>query len=179
MSINDKNSGPFRVLTGLGSNKGDRRSLLISALDAVGRLPGTDVTAVSSLYSTTPVLAEGDDFLNAVAVLKTNLSPAGLLDELKKIEFSLGRTGSGTDARPIDLDIIFFDSATVRTLDLQIPHPAWQDRRFVLIPLLEVCGTGKDPVSGKLIRDLPCMNQKPGPDVARNRGPEWYANISE
>lgn len=175
VSIKDNASGPFRVLVGTGSNKGDRLSMLISALDATGRLPGTRVTGVSSLYRTSPIAAEGGDFLNAVAVLETRLTPTKLLDGLKKIELSLGRTGSRSDARPIDLDILFFGSSATSTPNLVIPHPSWRKRRFVLIPLQEVCGETIDPISGMPVKEMNCMNQKPGRDVVLASGPEWYS----
>ena len=177
VSINNELPDVYRVLVGIGSNLGDRLSMLKTALDAAGSLPGTRVTGVSSLYSTRPVKAAGGDFLNAVAVIETGLTPHKLLSHLKAIEKVLGRTGSGHDARPADLDILFFGSRRVNTPDLQIPHRFWKDRHFVLVPLGDVCGDTVDPVSGQMIRDMDCMGQKPGKDIDRICGPKWYDNL--
>jgi 2-amino-4-hydroxy-6-hydroxymethyldihydropteridine diphosphokinase len=76
----------------------------------------------------------------------TNLSPFKLLDILKDIEATMGRTKSktGYEDRSIDIDIIFYDNEEIQSDQLTIPHPHFKKREFVMIPLLEIVEKG-DP----------------------------------
>lgn len=127
-----------RVAIALGSNLGDRLRTLRRAVTALSDL-GT-VEAVSSLYQTEPVGGPPqDDYLNAVVVLETALSPRELLDRLKAVEQSAGRRRvERWGPRTLDLDIITFEATTVDNHDLQIPHPRAMERRFVLAPLADI-----------------------------------------
>jgi 2-amino-4-hydroxy-6-hydroxymethyldihydropteridine diphosphokinase len=126
---------------GLGSNVGDRRAHLQSAVDA---LPahGVDVLASSSTYDTVPVGAILDqaDFLNACLRVRTELVPEALLDACKAVERELGRTTGGPrhGPRPIDVDVLLLADIQLRTERLRLPHEQVLARRFVLIPLLEL-----------------------------------------
>lgn len=123
---------------GIGSNLGDSIARVrdaVAALAAVG-----EVTAVSSLYRSKPWgVADQPDFINAAALLSTELSPRELLVELKKIERRLGREpGYRWGPRAIDLDIVYYDDVEIDEPDLRIPHAHFLDRAFVLIPLAEI-----------------------------------------
>lgn len=137
----------FTAILAIGSNLGNRRQNLVKALDSLQDCGAATVMATSSLYRTEPVDTAGGEFLNAVVMVKTELTPEQLLDVIKTIEHSLGRTGSQSDARPADLDILFFDQIIRNSPGLTIPHPRWLNRTFVLIPLAEICELLQSPGS--------------------------------
>jgi 2-amino-4-hydroxy-6-hydroxymethyldihydropteridine diphosphokinase len=94
-------------------------------------------------------------FLNMVAEAETELFPLQLLHRIAKVELQLGRrrlTPKGP--RTIDIDIILFGSAMVTTPELEIPHPRFRDRRFVLAPLADLAPELRDPVTRKTVREL-------------------------
>jgi 2-amino-4-hydroxy-6-hydroxymethyldihydropteridine diphosphokinase len=129
---------------GLGSNLGDRRAMLQAAVDGLaGR--GVRVVASSSAYETDPVgdVLDQPAFLNACVAVSTELGPDALLDAVKDVERALGRVTEGQDyvhhgPRPIDVDVLLYDGREHRSEKLIVPHPALLERRFVLIPLLEL-----------------------------------------
>lgn len=137
-----------KVYLGLGSNKGDRLRFLKSALAGIRKLNRTRVEAVSSVYETEPVgNKDQSQFLNAVAVIDTALSPQELLRELKTIEQLLGRKERiRWGPREIDIDILYYDDLVVNEGPLRIPHGEVANRRFVLIPLSEIARELSDPV---------------------------------
>ena len=130
----------MKAALGLGSNQGESIRLLQTALDALDALPGTKVTAVSSLYRTAPVgYADQPDFYNAVAELETSLSPRALLGACLGIEAALGRVRTFRNApRVIDIDLLFMENVRSSDPELILPHPRVMERGFVLIPLLEL-----------------------------------------
>ena len=132
----------------LGSNLGSREENISAALGLFAR--ECEVAAVSSLYETPPVgYADQGDFLNAAALLKTELGPLALLDLCNEIEARLGRKRTFKNApRPIDADIIFYGSAELDTPRLSIPHPRWLERDFVLTPLLDLYDAGAFSLAG-------------------------------
>ena len=125
-----------RYAIGLGSNLGDRLAHLSDALQAIERSLGP--ADVSSLYETEPVGGpEQDPFLNAVAIVDTELSPHQVLDVLQDIERSQGRERSvHWGPRTLDLDVVA--GPRVETVRLTVPHPRAAEREFVLRPLAEV-----------------------------------------
>jgi 2-amino-4-hydroxy-6-hydroxymethyldihydropteridine diphosphokinase len=127
-----------RFAIGLGSNLGDRIDHLRSAVDVLGQLG--DVGPVSSLYESAPVGGpEQDPFLNAVALLESELKPHALLERLLEIEAGEGRVRKVRwGPRTLDLDILSSDGDPVTDESLQIPHPRAHEREFVLRPLIEV-----------------------------------------
>ena len=130
-----------RAVLGLGTNLGDRAENLRAALDALGRLPGTRVETVSSVWQTAPfdVPDQQQDYWNICASLETALSPHALLGACLGIEAALGRVRrTYHGARVIDLDLLLYDGATVREKELTVPHPGILDRAFVLFPLSEL-----------------------------------------
>ena len=124
---------------GLGANLGDARGALQSALQAVAALPGVDLVAVSSLYRSAPGDAGGPDYVNAVAHVRTTLSPLQWLHALQRIEQAAGRERPYRNApRTLDLDVLTYGAARVETPELTLPHPRMHERAFVLLPLSEL-----------------------------------------
>jgi len=127
---------------GIGSNLGDRKNNIKSALKKVNGLKGTKVVNTSKIIETKPVggAVGQNDYLNAAAKIKTSLKPRVLLKELKNIESRLGRPRKHArySARTIDLDIIFYGDKIISSKGLEIPHPRIFEREFVIKPLLEI-----------------------------------------
>jgi len=143
----------------LGSNLGDRELNLLLAVAELGKIYGSRVTALSSFYETVPIgmPAGTPSFYNAVARLCTTFpSPLALLKELQRIEQQLfGRAASAVPAsRRMDLDLLLFGNQTMETVELTLPHPRMTQRRFVLIPLLEIAPALADPLSGASLKAL-------------------------
>jgi 2-amino-4-hydroxy-6-hydroxymethyldihydropteridine diphosphokinase len=126
---------------GLGSNVGDRRAHLQSA---VSELPayGVQVIASSSVYETEPVglVLDQREFYNACLRVETDHGPEQLLDACKAVERTLGREPGGVrhGPRPIDVDVLLLGDVQFESARLTLPHPEVSSRRFVLVPLLEL-----------------------------------------
>ena len=136
---------------GLGSNLGDREGHLLQATEMLSRLPDTALLRVSSVYDTEPVgEVDQPEFLNAVALLETQLTARQLLWNLLLIERRLGRVRSQKwGPRTIDLDLLLHGDLVVDEADLQVPHPEMHRRAFVLVPLLELEPNLTHPVTGE------------------------------
>lgn len=147
----------------LGANLGDPLRTLQLAIGNLRALPGTQLAAVSSFYRSTPLGPAGQpDYINAVVVLETNLTPHGLLDQLQNIENQHGRTRSlRWGARTLDLDLLLYGSDEIHTSSLNVPHPELKNRNFVVIPLLEAC-PGLVLPDGTAITDLPVAHDFTG-----------------
>lgn len=147
---------------GLGANLGDPLATLGAALEALDRLPRTRVAGCSSWYRSDPVDAEGPPFVNAVARLRTALSPQELLASLQAIEHLHGRVRPYPNApRTLDLDLLLHGGQAHEGSGLTLPHPRMHRRAFVLRPLteltpdLEIPGRG---TVGTLLAD--CADQR-------------------
>lgn len=119
----------------------DRHINIKSAVKKISELKETQAIKLSKIIETEPIGGPPGQrkFLNAVLKIRTNLSPATLLKELKKMEKSLGRKECVRfGPRVIDLDILFFGGKVINTKSLKVPHPRMFEREFVLRPLLEV-----------------------------------------
>ena len=124
---------------GVGANLGEARRAVMQALDDLGRLPGTQLVARSSLYRTAPVDASGPDYVNAVAALATSLTAPDLLAHLQSLERRAGRERPWRHApRTLDLDLLLYGAGRIDSPALTVPHPRWDQRAFVLVPLAEV-----------------------------------------
>lgn len=114
-------------------------SQLRAAVAELARLPGTRLHAVSSIYRSAPVDADGPDFYNLVVQLDTALPAHALLDALQSIEYRFGRQRPYRNApRTLDLDLLLYDDQQIDTSRLRVPHPRMGERAFVLRPLAEL-----------------------------------------
>jgi 2-amino-4-hydroxy-6-hydroxymethyldihydropteridine diphosphokinase len=158
---------PVTAYVALGANLGEARSTVLQALDALSRLPETQLTARSRLYRTAPFEARGPDFINAVARIDTRLTAPDLLDALQALENQAGRLRPYVNApRSLDLDLLFYGDACLHSPRLTLPHPRWRDRAFVLVPLADVWPQRVRPedlarVAGQAIEPLPQADQEP------------------
>ena len=136
---------------GLGANIGEPRRQLQDALQDLGALPQTRVTATSGFYRSAPAgYLDQPEFLNAVAELDTGLAPGPLLEGLQAIEKRHGRERSFANApRTLDLDLLLYGDSTLDTPLLTLPHPRMHERAFVLRPLLELDSEISIPGKGK------------------------------
>ncbi|MFZ0806419.1 MAG: 2-amino-4-hydroxy-6-hydroxymethyldihydropteridine diphosphokinase [Candidatus Sulfotelmatobacter sp.] len=149
----------------LGSNLGDRAQNL---RDATGRLVAAGrVTSVSCFYETEPVeLTEQPWFLNCAVALETLLTPPELMKTLLAIEQAMGRRRTKEKGpRTIDIDILLYGNEIVDSPELQIPHPAMNERRFVLEPLAEIAPEARHPALKKSAREL--LAELPAGQVVR------------
>lgn len=140
----------------LGSNIGNRMDFLQNAINEIYESIG-DLVSISGVYQTPAWGFNSDDFYNACIAVRTFLSENEVLKMLLEIENSLGRNrtgGKGYEARTIDLDIIFSSEGSIATKDLVIPHPAMQDRKFVLEPLAEIAGGMVHPKLKQTVKQL-------------------------
>ena len=129
-----------RVYVGLGSNLDGPRQRIERALMALGNLPLTRPIAHSPLYASSPVGPQDQpDFINAVALLATRLSPLALLDQLQALEQAHRRRRERRwGPRTLDLDVLLFDDECLDLPRLRLPHPAMRERAFVLVPLADI-----------------------------------------
>jgi 2-amino-4-hydroxy-6-hydroxymethyldihydropteridine diphosphokinase len=129
-----------RAYVGLGANLGaDLPATLTQAALSLAALPRTAVAALSSVWRSAPVDADGPDFLNAVVALDTELAPMELLDALQALESAHGRERPYRNApRTLDLDLLLYGDLVLDEPRLTVPHPRLGERAFVLRPLLEI-----------------------------------------
>ncbi|MBN1504664.1 MAG: 2-amino-4-hydroxy-6-hydroxymethyldihydropteridine diphosphokinase [Candidatus Eisenbacteria bacterium] len=125
---------------GIGSNLGEKEKNIRRAVDEIAVMPFTKLITVSSLYDSEPVgEVEQGNFVNAVALVETDLPARRLLWNLMLIEQRMGRVRTVRwGPRTIDLDIVLYGKNIVEEDGLVIPHPEMEKRAFVLIPLLEI-----------------------------------------
>lgn len=130
----------FSAFIGLGSNLEDPAMQVRQALKALHQLPQTELVQASNLYSSAPIGPQDQPtFINAVAQLRTSLTPIALLDALQAVENAAGRVRTRHwGERTLDLDMLLYNTATINDPRLQVPHPHMLKRRFVLLPLLEI-----------------------------------------
>ena len=139
----------------LGSNLREPQRQLQAGLAALACLPDTQLIAQSSLYRSAPVgYLEQPDFVNAVAAIRTALSPRALLDALLAIERVHGRVREFANApRTLDLDITLYGERVIHEPRLSIPHPRMHERAFVMVPLAQIAPDATVPGRGR-VRDL-------------------------
>jgi 2-amino-4-hydroxy-6-hydroxymethyldihydropteridine diphosphokinase len=130
-----------KAYVGLGSNLGDRRAAIESAVRRLAATPCTRVLRRSAVRETDPVgKTDQPRFLNAVVEIETSLPARRLLERLKAIESEMGRErGERWGPRVIDLDLLLYGRRTARAPGLVVPHPRLAERAFVLEPLAELC----------------------------------------
>ena len=126
----------MKATISLGSNLGDRFQYLQNALDSINLLTGTQVHSVSPVFETDPVGGpDQGQYLNAVAVVKTILSPEQFLAATQEIELAQDRERNERwGPRTLDIDLLAMDTEVRSTLELELPHPRAHERAFVLLP---------------------------------------------
>ena len=144
-----------KIYLGLGSNVGDRRATLDRGLEALNA-PDLRILRVSPIYETEPQgLREQEWFLNLVAEAETSLFPRQLLQRIRRVEREFGRKRTVPNGpRTLDIDILFFARSIIQSADLQVPHPRYSERRFVLAPMADLAPDWRDPQSGRSMRVL-------------------------
>lgn len=153
---------------GLGSNRrharhGDPRAVLLAALAA---LESADIEAVdaSPIISSDPLGPSRRRYANAVALVASTLSPPEMLERLQQIEASFGRRiGQRWSARTLDLDILLWSGGTWSDGALTVPHPAIEQRAFVLGPLRAIVPEWQHPLNGRSVRQLAARLSRPKP----------------
>jgi 2-amino-4-hydroxy-6-hydroxymethyldihydropteridine diphosphokinase len=170
-----------RAVLALGGNLGDRLESLQSALDALHDAPGIQALSVSPVYETAPFggapdapdakdLSEQPSYLNAVALIGTDLTPHQLLIRTQAIEEALHRVrGQRWAPRTIDVDIIVYDDLELADEDLIVPHVRAHERSFVLRPWHDIepdaVIPGRGPIAA-LLAGLPPDGIEPRPDLS-------------
>ena len=143
-----------RVYVGLGSNLADPAEQLRAAIKAIGLLPQSSLSGVSSFYVSDSLLPGQPRYTNAVAALDTSLPPLALLDALQGIENDQGRKRlERWGPRTLDLDILLFGDRLIDEPRLKVPHYQMQVRAFVLYPLAELA-PGIILADGRALNDL-------------------------
>ena len=145
------------LLLGLGSNTGNRKQMLTSAIILIGEIIG-DVKAISNIYETSPEGFESpNDFFNIAIAVETDLPPLEILARTQAIEREMGRTHKNPEIyedRCIDIDILFYGNLIHASKTLRIPHPLAHTRSFVLEPLSDIAPDFLHPEWNKSIADL-------------------------
>lgn len=145
----------MKAAIAIGSNLGDRTAHIEFAITRLRELLRD--LRVSPIIETEPVDVPDEQprYLNAVVVGETDLEPEALLDELTAIELARGRRREFRNAaRTLDLDIILYGDRIIRTPALEVPHPRFREREFVLGPLAELEPDWIDPVTGVKVGEL-------------------------
>lgn len=153
------------VVVAFGSNVGDRQRHLVAAAERVAALLSS--FRLSSIVETAAVgagLEHDPPYLNAVGVGESDRPAREIYEALRSIERDAGRTRPYQGApRTLDLDLILAGDEIVGDTDLQVPHPRFRDRLFVLEPLVELAPDLIDPVTGLTARQLRDRVREKGP----------------
>jgi 2-amino-4-hydroxy-6-hydroxymethyldihydropteridine diphosphokinase len=144
----------------LGSNMHNRKRLLMQAKTLLLSAPRTRFVDQSPIYETTPVDVKPEykdmAYLNSVVILESELPLESWISYLGKIEDNLGRvrTEDRNAPRPIDIDIIYAGDQIIDGGGLEVPHPRWAERRFVVQPLCDVRPELVLPEAHKPVSDI-------------------------
>lgn len=135
----------MKYIIGVGTNIGDRKENIDRAIESLSLVPKCEVARVSSIYETEPVgYADQQSFYNAVTEVESTLTPNEMLGVCLGIEAGFGRVREIKNGpRILDLDLILAENEKIDSENLTVPHPRFHERRFVLIPLLELFPDGE------------------------------------
>ena len=151
------------VLVGLGSNLDGPARQIGTAFDMLGAIVQTRVIARSALYRSSPLGGiEQPDFVNAAALLETDLGVREFLEQLQQIECARGRERGEIHWGPrvLDLDLLAYGGLSIDEPGLTVPHPGIALRNFVLLPLREIAPDFDIPGLGR-VRELPVNESEP------------------
>ena len=143
------------VLLGFGANLGNRRETLLAAWRELGELPEIEKVRISRLIETQAFGGPTNQpqYLNAVGLIRTTLTPQRLLDVLHDIERRFGRVRTERwEPRTLDLDILLFGDLIIKTETLTIPHPEMLRRDFVMEPAVGIAPDFVHPEIGLTLR---------------------------
>jgi len=144
------------VYLGLGSNLGDRLAALAGGVAELEQ-EGVRLIERSSIYETEPVgIAEQPWYLNQVVAGRTRHAPLELLERCLRIEARFGRERTEVRFGPrfLDIDILLYGDQVIDQERLTVPHPRMHERRFVLVPLVEIAPALADPRNGDAYADV-------------------------
>lgn len=145
----------IEVYIGIGSNLDDPLYHVKQAISELRQLAQCEYIATSALYRSAPMGPPGQpDYINAVSLLQTDLTPLDLLDQLQAIEHAHGRMRDGQrwGPRTLDLDILLYGEKIINEARLRVPHPGLHERSFVLYPLQDINPALVIPGDGPLAR---------------------------
>ena len=164
------------AFVGLGSNLGHPRRRLARALAQLARLPRSRLVAASGNYVSAPVdcTEPQPDYVNAVAALRTALTPSALLNRMRAIERRQGRRRHGPTRRNaprvLDLDLLMFGRRRLSRPQLSLPHPRMHERAFVLQPLIDIAPATSIPGRGAA---RTWLRRARWQRISRTRGHAW------
>ena len=139
----------------LGSNLGDSRQTVATAVTELAQDSQSSLVACSSWYKTAPIGPPQPNYINGCILLQTQRAPLNLLHWLLQIEQKFGRKRTQHwGPRTLDLDLILYGDLILQTPQLTLPHPRLRERAFVLVPLAEIWPDGIEPVSGLPLTQL-------------------------
>jgi dihydroneopterin aldolase/2-amino-4-hydroxy-6-hydroxymethyldihydropteridine diphosphokinase len=149
--INGENQTHYAYIS-LGTNVGNKKENLVNAINHISE--ENEIIKKSSLYKTEPWgNKEQDSFINQVIYIKTNMSSHKLMAFLLSTEKKMGRERKEKwGPRIIDLDILFYENEIINEEELTIPHPHITERKFILVPLMEISETIKHPLTERTIK---------------------------
>jgi 2-amino-4-hydroxy-6-hydroxymethyldihydropteridine diphosphokinase len=137
----------------LGTNQGNKIENLQNAINLIAEKVGP-IQQISSVYKTASWGFDSDDFYNICLKATTYFSPEKLINTLLNIETELGRKRKESSEyidRNIDIDILLFEDDIIFTETLTVPHPKMLERKFVLVPLVEIANTTYHPIEKQLL----------------------------
>lgn len=153
----------MELLIGFGGNTGDVASAFAAAVQSLA--PVSTVLARSSIWRSAALGPLQEDFLNAVALVRTAAHPHALLALCKRLEADAGRVRTVRwGPRPLDLDLLIASGLVIRSADLTLPHPRLAERRFVLAPAAEVAPSWLHPDRRRTLAELAAA-----PEIAAQR----------
>lgn len=138
----------YKVFLGIGGNIGNKQFNFIKVAHLIKARLG-EIIKTSSIYETPPWgFVSEDHFWNQVLLIETELEPEKLLEEIQEIECEFGRkrTIGKYTSREMDVDILYFEDIYIENENLIIPHPRIPNRKFVLVPLVEIAPDFKHPL---------------------------------